>query len=269
MNKIHPTAVIAPGVELGDNIEIGPYVVIEHDVKIGDGCYLDTSVQIGHHTTVGERCRIYHGALVGIDPQDHRFNPDTPASTEIGSDTVIREYVTIHRSPFENGKTIVGNHVLLMAFVHIGHDCRIADHVTIANSTGVSGHVEIGFGAVLSGYILIHQFSRIGEMAMVAARTNIVQDIPPYCLLGESGYVCGANVVGMRRNNIASADRTAIRHAIRVYFYSGLNGSNALREIMDGEPNEYVRKFVDFIKAGKRGIMPGDPNMLHRRDDEE
>ena len=249
MNKIHPTAVIAPGVELGDNIEIGPYVVIEHDVKIGDGCYLDTSVQIGHHTTVGERCRIYHGALVGIDPQDHRFNPDTPASTEIGSDTVIREYVTIHRSPFENGKTIVGNHVLLMAFVHIGHDCRIADHVTIANSTGVSGHVEIGFGAVLSGYILIHQFSRIGEMAMVAARTNIVQDIPPYCLLGESGYVCGANVVGMRRNNIASADRTAIRHAIRVYFYSGLNGSNALREIMDGEPNEYVRKFVDFIKA--------------------
>ena len=48
-----------------------------------------------------------------------------------------------------------------------------------------------------------------------------------------------------------------------------MNGSNALREIMDGEPNEYVRKFVDFIKAGKRGIMPGDPDMLHRRDDEE
>ena len=264
MSKIHPTAVIMENVKIGNDVEIGPFTVIQSNVTLGDGCYIDSHVTIGHDTEIGARCRIYHGALVGVDPQDHRFDPNIPAKTVIGSDTVIREYVTIHRSPFENGETRIGNHVLLMGFVHIGHDCRISDRVTIANSTAVSGHCEIGEGAVLSGYILIHQFSRIGALAMVSARTLIVQDIPPFCLLAENNHIFGVNTVGLRRNDISSDDRAAIKRAVRLYFYSGMNGSNAMEEIAKESGNKYVDEFLAFIKAGKRGIMPGDPGLIRK-----
>ena len=177
-------------------------------------------------------------------------------------DTTIREYVTIHRSPFAERYTRIGSGTLLMSFVHIGHDAQIGDRVTIANQTAVSGHVIIEDQAVLSGYILIHQFCRIGRLAMVGARTIIRQDIPPFCMLAENECVCGPNVIGLRRAGFDSYTRSAIRRAIKTYFFRGLNATNALAEIesMPMRPPE-VDHFVEFIRKTERGIMPGDPEL--------
>lgn len=179
MTDIHPTAIISPGARIGEGVRIGPYSIVESDCEIGDDCWIDAHVKIARYTSLGPRCRVYLGALVGEEPQDHRFKPGTVAHTVIGSDTTIREYVTIHRSPFEGGITSVGDRTLLMAFVHLGHDVRVGNRVTIANQTGISGHVIIEDGAVLSGYVLIHQFCRIGALAMLGGRTIIRQDVPP------------------------------------------------------------------------------------------
>ena len=162
---IHPTAIVSPKAEIGKNVEIGPYTVIEDDVKIGDDCYIDAHVKIGQYTTIGPRCRIYFGVYIG-EPQDHRFYRGIRSFVEIGADTVLREYVTVHRPPFEFLKTVIGDHVLLQAFVHIAHDCMLSDRVTISNHTALSGHCQVGPGAVISGYVLAHQFTRIGALAM-------------------------------------------------------------------------------------------------------
>ena len=37
MNKIHPTAIIEDGAELGSDVEIGPYCMVGSGVKIGNG----------------------------------------------------------------------------------------------------------------------------------------------------------------------------------------------------------------------------------------
>ena len=129
---IHPTAIVSPDAQIGKNVEIGPYAVIEDNVKIGDNCYIDSHVKICRYTTVGSDCCIYYNALVGAEPQDHRFYRGLVSFCEIGHHTVIREFVTIHRPPFEQLKTVVGNHVLLMAFVHVAHDVVIGDHATLA-----------------------------------------------------------------------------------------------------------------------------------------
>ena len=186
MTDIHPTAVISPKAQIGTGVRIGPYSIVEDDCVIGDDCVIDSHVKIARYTTLGPRCRVYLGALGGEEPQDHRFTPGTVAWTTVGADTTIREYVTIHRSPFAERYTRIGSGTLLMSFVHIGHDAQIGDRVTIANQTAVSGHVIIEDQAVLSGYILIHQFCRIGRLAMVGARTIIRQDIPPFCMLAEN-----------------------------------------------------------------------------------
>lgn len=271
---IHPTAVISPGAKIGEGVHIGPYSVIDDDVIIGDDCWIDTHVKIASHTTLGAGCRVYMGALIGEEPQDHRFKPGTFATTSIGEGTTLREYVTIHRSPFEGGTTRIGNRTLLMAFVHIGHDAQLGNQVTVANQTAISGHVIVEDMAVLSGYILIHQFCRIGQLAMVGARTIVRQDIPPFCMLAENECVCGPNTVGLRRAGYSSAVRLSLRHAIKHYFFHGLNATNALAEI-ESRPDYYpeTEHFVEFIRKTERGIMPGDPQLIalgtHAGDKEE
>ena len=266
---IHPTAVVSPNAEIGKNVEIGPYAVIDDDVRIGDDCFIDAHVKIGQYTTIGPRCRIYFGAFVGAEPQDHRFYKGIQSYTEIGSDTVIREYVTIHRPPFEFLKTTIGNHVLLMAFVHIGHDVIIGDRVTIANNTALSGHVQVGQGAVFSGCVLVHQFCRIGALAMVGPGAHVGQDIPPFCMLRESNVITGPNTIGLRRAGMSNEQRLAIRRAIRTFFFEGLNAKNALEQIERGEnvlPD--VHMFVNFIKESHRGIMPGNPKFVGISDEQ-
>ena len=266
---IHPTAVIYPGAVIGKDVEIGPYSVVESDCVIGDNCWIDAHVKVARYTTVGSGTRIYYGALVGTEPQDHRFKPGLRSFTQIGKNAVIREYVTIHRSPFEDKVTRVGDGTLLMAFVHIGHDAQIGNYVTIANQTAVSGHVVIEDGAVLSGYVLIHQFCRIGRLAMIGGRTILTQDVPPYCMLAENCRVCGPNVVGMRRAGMESETRMAIRRAIKIYFFKGLNGSNALTEIESEPIPVEVQHFVEFIRDSERGIMAGESELAAFLLDEE
>lgn len=265
---IHPTAVVSPKAEIGSNVEIGPYSVIDDDVKIGDDTFIDAHVKIAQYTTVGPRCRIYFGAFVGAEPQDHRFYKGIQSSTEIGSDTVIREYVTIHRPPFEFLKTVVGSHVLLMAFVHVAHDVVIADRVTIANHTALSGHVQVGPGAVLSGYAKIHQFCRIGSLAMIGAGCMIGQDVPPFCMLRETNYICGPNTIGLRRSGLGNTQRLAIRKAIKTFFFEGLNAKNAIEQIEREGLTPEVELFASFIKASNRGIMPGNPKYAGLNDDQ-
>ena len=266
---IHPTAAIAPGAIIGKNVEIGPYAVVENNCIIGDNCWIDAHAKVCEYTTVGEGTRIYFGALVGAEPQDHRFKPGLRSYTTIGKNAVIREYVTIHRSPFEDKVTRVGDGTLLMAFVHIGHDAQVGNYVTIANQTAVAGHVIIEDRAVLSAYVLIHQFCRIGKLAMIGGRTILPQDVPPYCMLAENCRVCGPNVIGMRRAGMSSDERLAIRKAIKTYFFKDLNGSNALSEIESEPTTPEVKHFVDFIRSSERGIMAGESELAGFMFDEE
>ena len=231
MPEIHPTAVISPGAVIGKNVAIGAYAIVSDDCIIGDDCVIDAHVKIAPHTTIGARCRIYFGAVIGDDPQDHRFSPGVISHTEIGNDVTLREYVTIHRSPFAGAVTSVGDGTLLMAFVHVGHDARIGKHVTVANNSVFAGHVIVEDGAVISAYVLVHQFCRIGKLCMVGGRTLVRQDVPPFCMLGEDNTVCGPNVVGLRRAAYSDAQRLIIRKMIKFLYFRQLNTAQALEKI--------------------------------------
>lgn len=263
--QIHPMSCVSPSAKIGENVRIDAFAVVDDDTVIGDNCHIHSHVKIARYTTLGKNCRVYMGALVGEEPQDHRCDPGTVSYTEVGDNVVIREYVTIHRPPFEGLKTVIGNHCLLMAFVHIAHDVKLEDHVTIANLTALSGHIEVGRGAVLSGYIVMHQFCRIGALAMLSPLGGYRQDVPPFVITNEKGAIVGANIVGLKRAGFPVTVRTAVNRAIKHYFFSGMNKTEALDLIMseDGTIPEIIY-FVNFIRESKRGIMPSvndvDPN---------
>lgn len=68
--RIHPSAVIAEGAEIGQDVQIGPFCVIGPQVRLGDGVELKSHVVIAGDTSVGAGTVIYPFASIGHDPQD-------------------------------------------------------------------------------------------------------------------------------------------------------------------------------------------------------
>src|SRR5579872_2188934 len=144
MSKIHPTAIVAPGARLADDVVIGPYCVVGESVVLGAGVRLVAHVVIDGRTTVGEGTRIFPFASIGLEPQDLKYKGE-PSSLVIGRNNTIREYVTMNPGTEGGGMvTRVGDNGLFMVGVHIAHDCQIGDHVVMANNATLAGHVVIG-----------------------------------------------------------------------------------------------------------------------------
>ncbi len=268
MSQIHSTAVISSKAAIGANVEIGPYSVIDDNAEIGDGCFIGPHVHVGSYTSVGKNCELYYGANLDT-PQDYTWKRGVISRTIIGEGTTIREYVTIHRPPLPDKSTVIGAQCFLMAFSHIGHDAELEERVTIANHTAVSGFVKIGRGAIVSGYVLLHQFCRLGTLCFISPGSRVRQDVPPYSLYREEGYVSGVNTVGLRRAGLDQTRRVAIARATRLYFRSPLARTKAIEEIESWDMTPEQKEFVEFIEASKRGIVPSPPASERDKPDAE
>ena len=254
MTLIHPTALIDPSARIGNEVEIGPWVLVGPRVEIGDGCRLAARATLEQNVRLGERVRVGIGAVLGGDPQDIGYRGED-TWVAIGSDTVIREYVTINRGTAARRLTSVGENCFLMAYVHLGHDCQVGNHVTIANATEISGHVTIQDNANLSGLIAIHQFVTIGAFAFVGGASRVNQDVPPFVkAVGNPIKLYGLNTVGLRRSGMEGDTIRALKRAYRLVFNSPVPTSQAIDQVRDERLGAEVDRFLDFLEASARGI---------------
>ena len=252
--SIHPTACVAPEAKLGANVTVGPFAVIEKDVVIGDNCLIGPHACIMGHTTIGDNTQVHTGAVVGDSPQDVHYNNEV---SFVDIDCIIREYVTIHRGTEEGSHTVIGNHVMLMAFSHVGHNCILEDGVIVANASLLAGRVTVGAKAFVSAGCMIHQFVRVGRLAMIGGSNAIGQDVPPFCLL-QTREILGVNLVGLRRAEISDKARSALHQAVKIYFFQGLPRIDAVEKIKaEIEMCPELEEFIDFVMTTKRGIMSG------------
>jgi UDP-N-acetylglucosamine acyltransferase len=212
---IHPTAVIADGATIGNNISIGPYCVVGSQVTLGDNVILKSHVVIDGKTSIGSHTEIYPFASIGLAPQDRKFGNE-PSELIIGSHNIIREYTTMNPGTQGGGMvTRVGDHCLFMVSTHVAHDCIVGNHVIMANNATLAGHVQVGDHAVLGGLSAVHQFVRIGQHAMIGGMSAIESDVIPYGLaLGERAHLAGLNLVGLKRRGF---DKEAISRLRSVY----------------------------------------------------
>ena len=173
LNWIHPEA------KIGKDVKIDPFTVIHEDVEIGEGTWIGSNVTIFPGARIGKHVRIFPGAVISAVPQDLKFAGEK-TTAEIGDHTTIREYVTINRGTTAAGKTVVGAHNLLMAYVHIAHDCFVGDHCILANGVTLAGHIEIHDYAIIGGLSAIHQFVQIGSHVMISGGSLVRKDVPPF-----------------------------------------------------------------------------------------
>ncbi len=255
METIHPSAVIHPRAQIGENCAIGPFCVIGEHVSLGAGCKLHSHVVIDGHTRLGVANEIYPFASIGLKTQDLKWKGGT-TRTQIGDHNTFREYVTIHSATSDGGITTVGSHNNLLAYSHVAHDVTMGNHIVLSNVGTLGGHVTVEDNVILSGLAAVHQFCRIGKMAIIGGCSKVVQDVPPFMLAdGNPAETRTVNKVGMERHGIAEAVQSAMRQAYKILFREGLTIPNAVARIeKDLPPSPELLHLLQFVKTSERGI---------------
>ena len=264
MAEIHPTAIVHPQAQLHPTVQVGPYAVIGERVKIGAGTIVSAHVVIEGWTEIGEHNHIFPGAAIGLEPQDLKFDGSV-SLVKIGDHNRIREYVTINRATHAGEETRMGNHNLLMAYVHVAHNCTLADNIVIANGVALAGHVEIESRAVIGGVLGVHQFVRIGRLAMLGGMSRIDRDVPPYMLVeGNPCRIRVLNQVGLRRAGLMDREDGAVfrelKQAFKLLYRSNLPLKEALETLETIATHEPTQHLYQFLKdscqqPGRRGPM--------------
>ena len=205
---IHPSAIVAPGVELGEDVSIGAHVVIQAGVKIGNRAIVHPNVviypdvQIGDRTVLHANCTIHERVRLGADCVIHSgatigaegfgFVPTATGwfKMEQAGYTVLEDGVEIGCNSTVDrpavGETRIGKNTKLDNLVHVGHGCQIGANCALAAQVGLAGGVKVGNGVLLAGQVGVANQVTIGDRAIASSKTGIHRNVEP----GEivSGY---------------------------------------------------------------------------------
>ncbi len=253
---IDSSAIVDPSAVLGENVSIGPWTIIGPNVEIGDGCEIASHVVIKGPTVMGRNNKIFQFSTLGEDTPDLKYKGE-PTRLIIGDNNVIREGVTIHRGTVQDkSETRIGNHNLLMAYVHVGHDSVVGDHVIMVNNASISGHVHVGDWTILSGYCLVHQFVNIGPHCFIGPAAFIYHDVPAFVTaFGSPAEPRTINREGLKRRGY-SADQIALANkAYKLLYRRGLQLDEALKAIADLGDDEVVAMLLSSLENSSRGII--------------
>lgn len=254
--KIHPTAVVEHGAELGTGVEIGPYSVIGPKVVLEDGVKLASHVVIGGKSRIGARTRVWQFASLGTSPQDLKYHGED-ASFVCGEENMFRECVTVSiGTEGGGGITTIGSKNLFMAYTHVAHDCIIGNSCIFANGATLAGHIEIGDRVVVGGLAALHQFIKVGSLAMLAGGSMVTQDVPPFTTVsGNRAKPIGLNKVGIDRAKYSEEAAANIKKMYKLLYSSSLSLEEAKAEIKKLTPSgEEVNIFLNFLERSSRGI---------------
>lgn len=255
---ISSQASVSEDAKIGEGVRIDSFSTIFEKVTIGERTRIHPNVTIYPHTVIGKNCEIFPGAVIGVDPQDLKFEGEE-TSVEIGDNTVIRECVTIHRGTKDKWKTVIGSNCLLMTYVHVAHDCQIGDGVILASYVGLSGHVRIDDHAILEGKVAAQQFVHIGAHAFIGGASLVRKDIPPYVKAArEPLNFAGVNSVGLRRRGFSDAEVREIEDVYRILYVQNNNVSKGLKAIKETMPEAKLRdEIINFVESSEKGVIRG------------
>lgn len=163
--RVHATAVLYPGVVLGDG------AVVEAHAVIGAPGFGVADGPSGEVVVVPHRGGVCVGRGVWI-------GPGATVAAGMLSPTVI-----------EDG-------VLLDAQVHIGHNVHVGRGTRMAAQTGIAGSTRIGAGVWIGGQVGVADHLVIGEGARIAAKSGVIGDVAPFATV--AGYPAVARTRWLR-----------------------------------------------------------------------
>jgi UDP-3-O-[3-hydroxymyristoyl] glucosamine N-acyltransferase len=190
---VHPTARLAPDVDVGAFATVGADVTIGAGATIHPGAHVMAGCRIGagaeilpgavlyEHTVVGDRAIIHAGAVLGA----HGFGYKPTAEgyrisaqlgwVELGPDVEVGANTTIDRGTY--GPTVIGAGSKLDNLVMIAHNVRVGRHALICSQVGVAGSTSTGDWVVMAGQVGVRDHVHIGDRAVLGARSGVSNDV--------------------------------------------------------------------------------------------
>lgn len=255
---IHPSAVVSPKAQIGNDVEIGPYCVIGDEVQIGDRTRLHAHLVLEGPITIGADNEFYPFSSIGARSQDLKYSGE-PTHAIIGDRNTFREFVTVHRGTTAELPTKIGSDNNFLAYAHIAHDSVVGNHCILSNAATLGGHVTVEDYVILSGLAGVHQFCRVGAHAMIGGCTKIVQDVPPFTIAdGHPALLRGINIVGLQRRGFSEQDIRALKNAYKTLFLkkdANLAAQTELLSSSEAAKNEHVLRILDFLQSSERGVV--------------
>ena len=197
---VHPSAVIADSVELGENVHIGPNAVIGKSTKIGDNtvvgactvigeeaiigndCLFHPNVSIRERCEIGHRCIIHSGTAIGSDgfgfipgKDGHKKIPQV-GTVVLEDDVEIGSCVTIDRARF--GKTRIGIGTKIDNLVQVAHNVEIGSHCFVVSQSGIAGSTKLGNFVIMAAQAGIAGHLEVGNGVTMMGRAGVTKDIP-------------------------------------------------------------------------------------------
>jgi UDP-N-acetylglucosamine acyltransferase len=251
MPQIHPTALVAAGAALGEDVQIGPYCQVGPDVTLGDRVRLISHVVVEGVADIGPDTVVHPFAVLGGAPQ-HLAHKGEPTRLVVGARNQIREHVTMHTGTvMGGGVTRVGSDSLFMVASHVAHDCVVGDHVVFANNATLGGHVQLDDYVFMGGLSAVHQHSRIGRYAFIGGLAAVTRDVIPFgSVRGNPAGLEGLNLVGLKRRGFSRECINDLRSAYRLLFAPEGTFQERLEDVSRVfAASSEVGEIVDFIRA--------------------
>lgn len=179
--RVHPTAILAGGVVIEDEVKIAPYVVV------GPGVHIKRGTRIGAHShiecaVIGEDCEIKPHCTIGSAgfgiTKDESGVVVIPHFGRVlmGDRVSIGAQSCVDRGQL--GDTVLGDDVKIDNLVQVAHNVTIGERTVIAGHVGISGSCVIGKGAQLGGNVGLADHIHVGDGASIAAKSGVMHNIP-------------------------------------------------------------------------------------------
>jgi len=197
--SIHPTAVIDPTVQVGEQVFIGPHVmvaagaqignavcihangVIYPDVQIGDRTILHANCVIHERTQVGMDCVVHSGAVIGAEGFGFVPTREGWLKMQQSGHTVLEDGVEVGCNTAIDrpavGETRVAAGTKIDNLVQIGHGCQIGRHCAIAAQVGLAGGVKLGNHVILAGQAGVNNQVKVGNQVTISAKAGVVSNV--------------------------------------------------------------------------------------------
>ena len=199
---IDPGVVIGPRAEIGSGTIVAANAVIGPDVTIGRGCVIGAGASV-MHALIGDRVVIHPGCRIGQDGFGYITGAKPVKVPQTGrviiqNDVEIGAGTTIDRGGIRD--TIIGEASKIDNQCQIGHNVVLGRHCVVVAQSGLSGSVTLEDYAALGGSVGLAPHVTIGQGAQVAARSGVMNDVPPGEIWG--GYPATPRKQWMRQQAI-------------------------------------------------------------------
>jgi acetyltransferase-like isoleucine patch superfamily enzyme len=182
---IHPTTLLGPECELGDDIDVGPFCVLGVDgpsdpLVVGLGARVRSHAVIYRGTSIGARFQTGHHVLV-------REFTEIGDDVSVGTGSIVEHHVRLADGVRLHSRCFVPEHSILERGAWLGPGVTVTN-ARYPNRPDTKANLEgvvIEAGAVIGAAAVLLPGVRVGAGSLVGAGAVVVDDVAP-----------GATVVG-------------------------------------------------------------------------